>query len=137
VATIYSQLSYHEEDLDDQERIAYWSELYGQHLAKWLVLEDFTIQKTVLRYEGMRHDLVTEFEKVVNHFGESLNSEHLKEAEARVSKEEVKRKTQHDLHVIQLKSEYRVKREAFRKHWGSVIWDIMLAGRPYLREYFP
>ena len=45
IDTIYSQLQYNVENLDDVSSIEYWSEKYGKHLSKWLFDEKFTTKK--------------------------------------------------------------------------------------------
>lgn len=136
VATIYSQMRYHEEDLSDQARIAYWSDLYGRHLEKWLVQEAFTTHKTVLTYEAMRRDLPGEFRKLAEHFGAALDEGRLREVAEQISKAEVKRKTQHDEQVVQLQSNYSVSRETFREQQADAVWAALLDGREHLRSFF-
>ncbi|MEJ2556258.1 MAG: sulfotransferase domain-containing protein, partial [Anaerolineae bacterium] len=132
VDTIYSQLNYCKESLDDLERVSYWSDLYGQHLNKWLFREQFTSQKTVVIYERMKENLDVEFEKITRHFGHSLSATKLAVAAARVSKNEVKRKTRHDPQVVQLQSSYEVKREIFRQKHGKIVWEAVTNGRAHL-----
>ncbi|MEL6926389.1 MAG: hypothetical protein AAFO94_20265, partial [Bacteroidota bacterium] len=48
VETIYSQMNYHKEPVDDAQRQQYWSDLYGRHLQKWLFNETFTKKKLIL-----------------------------------------------------------------------------------------
>lgn len=136
VDTIYSQLSYHKEPLDDHERVKYWSNLYGLHLDKWLFSERFTRKKTILMYDRMRKNLADEFKKVTEHFGQSLSEARLRGAAARVTKAEVKRKAQHDQQVVQLQESYEVNRQEFRSRFGSLIWDMLITVRPNVAEYF-
>ncbi|SRR5690554_1559015 len=136
VATIYSQMQYHGEDLADRERIAYWADLYGRHLDKWLVQETFTTQKTVLTYEGMQRDLAGEFRRLAAHFGETFDAGRLAAASARVTKEEVKRKTRHDEQVVTLRPAYSMTREVFREQHGATVWEALLAGRDHLHDFF-
>ena len=128
VDTIFSQLSYHKERLDDHERIIYWSDLYGQHLSKWLQQENFTTHKTILTYQGLKQDLAAEFEKVTSHFDQSLNRTRLENAAARVTKDEVKRKTRHDPQVVQFRSSYQVARQEFHQKQGAVVWESLTKG---------
>ena len=72
VSTIYSQLNYYKENINDHQRIAHWADLYGRHLNKWLHTENFTVQKTILRYEGLVQDMSAEFAKLTEHFGQPL-----------------------------------------------------------------
>lgn len=136
VQTVFSQLCYHQEPLTDRFRIAYWADLYGKHLDKWLHQEQFTTHKTVLRYERMKNSLETEFEKFTHHFGQSLDKKKLQRCKQYVTKEEVKRKTSHDSQVIQIQSAYNAQREEFQNHHGSFVWDVLTKGRSHLVKYF-
>lgn len=136
VDTIYSQMNYYKEDIHDKERIAYWTDLYGRHLDKWLHNETFTLKKTVLTYEGMKENMEREFRKITDHFGEQLDRNKLAKAVARITKEEVKKKTEHDPQVVQLEYDYAAMRNDFKKKYSSFVWDIIFANREYLNQYF-
>jgi hypothetical protein len=136
VSTIYSQLNYYKEDVNDRQRIFHWADLYGRHLDKWLHTENFTIQKTILRYEGLVQDMPTEFEKLTKHFGQSLDIPRLKIAAEKVSKNEVKKKTAHDLQVVNLNGRYETRRRQFIEQHGDYVWQVLLANRPHLRADF-
>lgn len=136
VATIYSQLNYHQESIEDRERIRHWADLYGRHLDKWLHQERFTTHKTIMTYTGMKSDLAQEFAKVTTHFGVGLDADRLAEIAERVSKDEVKKKTQHDPQVVQLKSGYADLREQFRAEQGDFVWEVLLDGRAHLQQDF-
>ncbi len=137
VHTVYSQLRFYGEALDDTERIAYWSDLYGQHLDKWLHGERFTTKKTILTYEGMRRDLAAEFRKLTDHFGRSLDETRLADVARRVSKTELQRLVGPERpEVVNLEASYAGSREAFEQASSSAVWAALLAGRPYLKRYF-
>lgn len=136
VDTIYSQLRYHKEDTDDRERIIYWSDLYGRHLDKWLHRERFTTHKTVVTYEGLKQDLTTEFAKITQHFGQSLDEARLEEAVKQVTKDNVKQKVKDDPQVIQMGDEYEKQRQRFRADFSDLVWQVLLNDREYLRLDF-
>ena len=136
VDTIYSQLRYHKESINDHDRILYWSNLYGRHLEKWLVKEKFTRKKTILHYEGFKADMAAEFAKVTQHFGLELDGGKLALVAARVTHEEVKEKTVHDPQVINAQMGYDAARKKFCKKFSELIWRILLYEREYLNEYF-
>jgi hypothetical protein len=136
VATIYSQLRYENEPLDAADRIAYWTDLYGRHLDKWLVQENFTTKKTVVTYEGLMSNLATEFAYVTAHFGRKVDSEHLHEVAAQVTKNEVKSKTVHDEKVVTMGERYEISREAFREQQASYVWACLFKDREHLQQYF-
>jgi hypothetical protein len=136
VDTIFSQLYYHGETLNDRNRIVYWSDLYSRHLDKWLHHERFTSRKTILTYEGMREDLAAEFIKITEHFGRKFDKIRLEQSAKLISKETVKQKTRHDKKTVQLNNFYEVQREDFRKLQGSFVWGTLINDRPYLVNYF-
>jgi len=125
VATIYSQLSYHRENPDDRSRIENWARLYGKHLEKWLISENFTGKKTILTYEGMKSNMDGEFRKVCEHFEWPFDDNRLKEVRARVSKKEVRKRTKHDSQVVNLKKAYDAARKEFTARHGDFIWGII------------
>jgi hypothetical protein len=123
---------YHNEDSDQQDRIIYWSDLYGCHLDKWLNHESFTKHKTILTYEGMKKDLTAEFSKVTKHFGLRLNAERLGIIAEQVTRDELKRKTKHDAQVIQLQGDYQNERLIFSRKWESLVWQVVTKERLHL-----
>jgi hypothetical protein len=136
VDTVYSQLSFYQEPLNNMERIAYWSDLYGKHLDKWLHQEHFTSHKTVLQYEGLKEDIAAEFAKVASHFNVLFDAQKLERAAAQTSKEEIKRKTPHDQRVINLQAGYDLSRTDFREKHGAQVWQAFLTGREHLKMDF-
>lgn len=136
VETIYSQLRYHKENLDNRTRIDYWSDLYGRHLNKWLHTETFTQKKTVIRYDRLGLNLSDEFEKICIHFGLILDTNQLASAAAQVSRENVKEKTTHDPQVMDLSKSYETGRERFRSNYSDSIWEVILRGKEHLQKYF-
>ncbi len=121
VDTVYSQLNYYKESLDEPERILYWANLYGRHLSKWLIEENFTKKKTILTYEGMKSNLENEFKKICEHFETSLITYKLHKVAAKVTPEEVKDKTSHDLQVINRKLDYETQRVKFWNNFSELI----------------
>ena len=136
VATVYSQLQYHRQPLDDREAIVYWSELYGRHLAKWLHDEAFTSHKTMLRYTQMQENLVPTFEKICLHFGVSLDAERLGGIAQEMTLAHTRQKTRHDPQAVNTSQTYRQERERFKVNHKSLVWDTLLSGRPYLEAFF-
>lgn len=135
VETVYSQLNYYNENINDQSRIIYWADQYGRHLDKWLYAESFTKKKTILTYGGMKHNMEDEFRKITDHFGEDLNRNMLLDSVAMITKQEVKKKTSHDQQVVQLSSDYEDLRDNFRLLNGTLVMNAVLKGRTHLLKY--
>lgn len=136
IPTIYSQLKFYNEDTNDIECIKKWSVLYGKHLSKWLIEEEWTEKKTILRYENMTQDLESEFAKVTAHFDQELDPEKLKKVAAQVSKEEVKKKTAHDPRVINRNDNYADSREVFTEKHGEKVMNFVFEQNDQLQQYF-
>lgn len=134
VDTVYSQLQYYSEPLDDMARITHWSDLYGRHLEKWILRETFTTHKTIIRYDLLRRSLAEEFAKVCRHFGMVLDEDRLRQAASRVSKQALAKKTEDDPHVVNLTAAYVDRRAAFRSSQGPYVVDCVFRNRPELRE---
>lgn len=135
VETVYSQLRYYKEDLDDSAKRNKWVDLYARHLAKWLVYENFTTKKTVLTYEGMKSNMHDEFSKVCAHFGRPLDKMKLDEVLDKVSKGELKRKTTHDNQVVNLSDEYRSARLDFESRYADDIYNYIFSLDPALESF--
>jgi hypothetical protein len=134
VATVFSQLSYYKEDINDTTRINHWSILYGKHLAKWLIQEQFTIRKTIINYDRMTEDFVAEFIKVCGHFDESLKEDRLKHALAQVTKDKLKEKTTHDQQVVDLSQTYDERKTLFITKHANTVLDQVYAQHPDLER---
>lgn len=135
VDTIYSQLNYYKENGDDRKRIEYWANLYGRHLAKWLLEEKFTSKKTIITYEGMKKDMIKEFKKICGHFSAPFNREKLMPALKKVTKAEIKRKTIHDKQVINLSGSYQLGRKKFKENHSLFIMDHIYYVNKELKRY--
>jgi len=136
VETIYSQLCYYKEDLDDRERRQHWTNLYARHLSKWLVLDDFTRKKTVITYEGMKSNMHGEIKKICEHFRKYFEPAKLESVLKQVSKDELKKKTKHDQQVVNLTDVYRNEREVFLGKYENLIFDELFATEPTLEKFF-
>jgi hypothetical protein len=135
VDTIYSNLYHYGESLDDKKRVQYRSNLYGLHLKKWLLEENFTTRKTIITYEGMKKDMDSEFQKICRHFSVPFEQGKLHEALCRVTKKEVQTKTTHDPRVINLSKNYLIKKEEFKQKQAALIMDCIYSVDPGLEKF--
>jgi len=135
VPTIYSQMRYYQENLDDEVRVVHWTKKYYFHLKKWLIEEGFTESKIIIRYEYLKSNLDEEFGKLTGFFNCKWNKEKLLKASLQVNKKEVKEKTSHDKQVINLTKEYERQRDEFREKFGRTIHQLMLNDKK-LTPYF-
>lgn len=132
--TVFSQMKYHQQDTDDQILIKYWANIYGLHLSKWLIAENFTKKKTVICYDRMQKDLAREFEKICAHLGETFDNKRFNKIACQVNKKEIKSKTGHDLQVINFKKEYTKEKNEFLKKYHSIIVKSVQAQDSELEE---
>lgn len=123
VDTIYSQLNYYKEPIDDKYRILHWTHRYAHHLAKWAYAENFTIKKTLVRYENLKEQLVQEFSKIVAHFDGEMDESKLTFCTSQISKERVKQSTGYNQNVMTLNYEYEDRRVKFCETYASYIWE--------------
>ena len=133
VPTVYSQLKYGNENIEDTERIVYYARLYGRHLKKWLITENFTRQKTIITYERLSADPSAEFAKVCAHFKKEFDREKFLQVVARVSKESLKEKTAHDQQVVNLSASYQQQRESFAQSHAPLVMETVFAQDPNLK----
>lgn len=134
VPTIFSQMNYYKEDTDNRDRILYWTNLYARHLDKWLITDNFTTKKTIVRYENLRDNMGPEFAKICAHFGLEFNEMRLKEVSSKVSKEKLKEKTAHDQQVVNLSSNYDMSRKRFFDY-SEFIHEKMIEVNPSLKPF--
>jgi predicted transcriptional regulator len=115
-------MNYQNENLNDKIRIKYWATIYGLHLEKWLIMENFTGSKTIVNYEKLKNDLEKEFWKICQFFNEELDVSQLNQISQKISKEEVKKKTPHDKKVINRNGNYEQFRRNFIESNHDYIW---------------
>lgn len=135
VDTVYSQMRYHKESLDNEERIQYWSQIYMNHLKKWLFDETCTVKKTVITYEAMKSDMNGVFTKLCDFFGVAFDEAKLMRAMSGVTKESVKSKTGHDPSVINVKKDYDTGRANFKERYGDMILNIVCYNDELTKEF--
>lgn len=136
VETIYSQLNFHKEATTDTTRILHWTTIYGNHLDKWLYKENFTTQKTILTYQGLKNDLPAEFKKVCDFFEEVFDEAKIKAIAVQVSKDKIKSKTKHDPRVINTKHDYVDQRRVFKKNTTDLIYKKLEEINPNIPSLF-
>jgi len=136
IPTVFSQMMYEKEDINDNKRVEYWTRFYGRHLTKWLIEEKISEKKTIIRYENMLKDIESEFSKITQHFGVPFDPIKLKKAAEHVSKHEVKKKTTHDKKVVNLESDYEHIREIFHKKYSDMIENLIFTMTQQLSVFF-
>jgi len=136
VETIFSQLSFYHEDTNDLDRIEYWTDLYGKHLAKWLHQEEFTRRKTVLRYDYLKSNPNYEFGKAIRHFETQVNEVRLSRILTKLTKTTVKKTAFYQPRAVNISKYYEKTREIFKREHVDRVWEILLRDREYLKDDF-
>lgn len=136
VETIFSQMTYHEQDLTDVELVLAWADHYARHVKWWVLDEDFTSKKVILTYEGLKNDIEGEFKKISEFFGVPYDQELVNSVAANVSKEKISEKTKHDPKVINLDNEYSSRRQKFISDHQAQINSLILSRYPELQPIF-
>lgn len=127
VDTVFSQLGYYRQSIDDAHAIVHWASRYALHVAHWLIERRPHTRMTVLRYEAMRSDLAGAFGPLVEHIGGTLDAARLARCADRVTRSEVKQKTTHQEAVMTLGEDYEARRRRFREEQASRVWDAVRA----------
>jgi len=136
VDTIFSQLKYHQQNIDDIKQINYWTDLYGQHLDKWLFKETFTEEKIVLTYEHLKSNLLEEFKKLTLFFEVEFDEFTLTSVKEEVTKVKIKSKTAHDNQVINLEMNYDSLRQIFKEKQSDYIFKRLNQINPNLATLY-
>lgn len=152
VETIYWQMHSGHEHMANESRVIAWATLYGQHLHKWLVSEDFTLRKTTIRYEELQQDLRRAFSKVTAHFGIRLKPDRIASVAARfaglrtatnteeaLARADTSARALHGLYADTDAAEAQWEPEAFHRRYSDLIWwhvlDDRAALQPYLQQH--
>ena len=135
VDTVYSQIVYKNKTVNSIDIIRKWSNIYGKHLDKWLITEQFTQKKTVINYAELVRDAASVLRKVSEHFGVPFDTDKAWNATTKVTKAEVKKRTKYDVNVMRLGEEHARGRSKFRIHFSATVWKELLRGREELAVF--
>lgn len=127
IETIFSQMKYYNEDLNDLARIRFWSEKYGHHLNKWLFIEQQTEKKTIIKYQNLQKNFPFEFKKITSHLNRPFDQKKLNQALSEISKEKIKSLVKDDKHVVDTTPSYKKDREIFKDSYGETIYSTLLS----------
>lgn len=134
--TVYSLMQYNNEEINDISRIEELSLFYCRHLVKWLVEDNFTEKKTLIRYENLRNNLNEEFEKVCEFFDEELDVQRLENAFKSVSKDKLKEKTKFNKQIVNLSAGYITTRRQFLSEYSDIIYGHIYQQDERLKQFF-
>jgi len=136
VDTIYSQLSFTGEDTTSEYAIIDCAERYGRHLWKWLVEEEFTRRKAVIRYDRLQNDVVSEMGKIAACIGIHRCDERTCAAAVIADKNMMKQNTSYDPQIMRKDAGYDAARHDFRGGFSETVWRQVLNNREEIIEWF-
>jgi hypothetical protein len=123
-ATVFSQIKFHNQDVNDLRQIELWSTLYRLHLRHWLNTP--RPNRTVVRYEHLRADIVDGLSGVLVALGQVPNPEHIRQVAQSISRKEVTTRTQHDERVMNREVDYEQQRSEFLARHGPAIHRMVI-----------
>jgi len=133
IETIFSQVKFHEDDPFNDGQVELWSTFYRLHLRRWLL--DDTLDRTVVRYEDMKADVVRAMTLVLSALGQPVDVERIARVADETSRDRVAKQTAHDPRVVNTQQDYADQRTRFAKHYSNMIHDLVIdQGR--LHDYF-
>lgn len=134
--TVHSVMRYYDDDLEDPERVEHWSTVYREHLKKWLLDEDFTREKLLIRYEQLLQDPVPVFRELNGFFDADRDPKEVERIAEGVQKEDVKARTRDNPSIIGEENERKKERNAFLERFEERIQDRVFGAEPRLRDLY-
>lgn len=136
VDTIYSMLRHQNQSTSDECMMRVHANCYREHLKKWLIDEDFTKHKVVLKYENFKRDFPTEFKKLCDYFGVEFNKERIEEIIDGLDKAKIKKESTNKYSNINDSKSYDVDRNNFKNKYSELINSIVFDNNPELKAFF-
>lgn len=136
VDTIYSMIRYHKQNQNDVNLIKMHSKCYKEHLLKYLVHDDFTKNKVVLKYENFKKDFTTEFKKLCDYFEFKFDKEILEKIISGLDKTKIKNETTNRYANIDDSTGYDISREEFKKKHTDLIHNIFFNKDSKINKFF-
>jgi hypothetical protein len=124
VATVFSQIKFHQHDTNDPHQIALWSTLYRLHLCHWLNTP--RPHRTVVRYERLRADIVGGLSDVLAALDHDADPARIYDVAGRISRKEVTARTRHDQRVMNREADYEQQRRDFVTRHGPAIRRLVI-----------
>lgn len=134
--TIHSIMRYYEEDLENPERVEHWSGIYREHLKKWLLEEDFTREKLLIRYEQLLQDPVPIFGELNGFFDADRDPKEVRRIAEQIDKKDLKARTRDNPSIIGEEKEREKERNSFLERFDKRIRDRVFGAEPRLRDLF-
>jgi hypothetical protein len=128
--TVYSTMKYHR--VEGEAEVRKWAGAYRAHLDKWLLQDQFSRSKTLVRYE----DLPAGFERVAAHLGLDYDPARLAHVAEQITLEHVREHTAHDPQVMRRDQVYALQGDEFAERYWRLVDDCVFEQSPGLRPFF-
>jgi hypothetical protein len=135
VNTIFSYLKY-EKKIISKENVVNYTNCYIDHLIKWLLEENFTKDKLVLKFEKLRNRDSKEFKKLCTFFDEDFDEERMNQCMDQVTKKKLYALSKHDLKVVDPSAEYEKERLRFDSEYRLLIEEQVVEKSELLKPFF-
>jgi len=140
VSVVFSWLMYEKiSPIASKEQIVNKANLWGRHLHRWLVTEDFTVKKTVITFEAFQKIPRETFAFITAHFGQPLYGSDFSSAYSMVTKKELQAKLEEIDPgwgpIINDSKAYDTMRNEFRETHSDLIWEVALKDREEILKY--
>jgi len=135
VSTIYSQMKYYKEDMNNSYRVRYWVNLYGLHLTKWLI-DNYTDKSIIINYDKMKKDPNDEFRKVCDFFNIDFDRNKFHDIYKFTTKDKLNSSKISDDQVVNITDEYVEEKKLFIKRYEQVIVELLFNFNCELKGFF-
>jgi hypothetical protein len=136
VDTIYSMIKYKNMVLSNEETIKINVECYRNHLTKWLIDDNFTKNKLIIKYENFKNNFSLEFKKICDYYKVDFDSSKLNDIIEGLDKTKIKKESTNQYSKIDNTRTYDIDRSNFKENYTDLINDIMFNNNLQLKKFF-
>lgn len=136
VDTIYSMLRHQMQNQNDEKLIQTHSICYRDHLIKYLLNDDFTKNKVVVKYENFKKDFPSEFKKLCDYLGYDFDKEKIEKIIIGLDKTKIKKESTNKYSNIDDSMGYDISREEFKNKYTNLINSIVFGKDERLKKFF-
>lgn len=144
VSTVFSFMKYHHGEnifnlppnASYKEQIKACAQIYGRHVAKWMLHEQDSQKKCCVSYDKMRQSPHDEFKKISNFFEMPFDPKKLDFALSHATKiKNEKKQKNKNPRVVITEANYENDRVAFSSKYSKLINEYFMAQDPQLLNY--
>lgn len=127
VPTIYSQLNYYNQSINDLNSLCYWTSRYSHHLCHWLILRGNNPKghQLNIKYSDLKDSPFHNFQLICEMLSIKYDENRFRLIYKQTTKDKVKSLSSHDKQVVDNSSDYNKYKKEFRLKNEILIWSIM------------